>query len=136
MLLLCLLVICTNGRTQVRGAKKPAGKIARMNVKAWLLVGKFELAGGEGSTNSAGEIPFQLHARMTLFQQAAHKGTKQVPNGGWRPPARLKTTILTASFEKPLLDGTTSRSDAKSYKLVPASFLAPGERATWRTSFR
>jgi len=85
----------------MRAQQKAAGHATRMSVKLSLLVGEMVLA---PSAPMAEEVPFTLSGALAVVQTALDAPTAKLPQGGWRPPARHKKTLIQSlleSMEKP-----------------------------------
>jgi len=80
----------------MRAQQKAAGHATRMSIKLSLLVGEMVLA---PSAPMAEEVPFTLSGALAVVQTALDAPTAKLPQGGWRPPARLKKTLMQSLLE-------------------------------------
>jgi hypothetical protein len=80
----------------MRAQQKAAGHATRMSIKLSLLVGEMVLA---PSAPMAEEVPFTLSGALAVVQTALDAPTAKLPQGGWRPPARHKKTLMQSLLE-------------------------------------
>ena len=89
----------------VRARQAKASKATRTSLKLWLLVGDVVLApptmrpstsdeANEDAEVEDAEQTLTLEGQLVPVQAATHSKTAKVPNGGWRPPGRVKKTLM------------------------------------------